>query len=108
MENAAKQVTSGWMRLSSLLVQGGRPEPTHEEGSFVNAPVTRGSTVLFPSLAAMKEQGLRSHEHELIYGAMGSPIQHELEKLIALIEGGTHSQVVSSGWRPAPCRYWLS
>lgn len=97
MDNTAKQVVSGWKRLSSLLVQGGRPEPTPPEGAFVNGPVTRGSTVLFPSLDAMREQGLRSHEHELIYGAMGSPVQHELEKLIAQIEGGTHTQVVSSG-----------
>ncbi|GBQ10715.1 cystathionine beta-lyase [Swaminathania salitolerans] len=97
MENAISQVTSGWRRLSSLLVQGGRPEIVPTEGGFVNAPVSRGSTVLFPSLAAMKAQGQRSHEHELIYGAMGTPVQHELERVIAQIEGGSHSQVVSSG-----------
>ncbi|GAB6854637.1 cystathionine beta-lyase [Asaia astilbis] len=97
MDNSAKQVTFGWKRLSSLLVQGGRPDPTPEEGGFVNGPVTRGSTVLFPSLEAMNEQGQRTYDHAAIYGAMGTPVQHELEKLIAQIEGGLHTQVVSSG-----------
>jgi len=39
----------------------------------------------------------RSHSHKAVYGAMGTPVQHELEKLLSLIEGGTHTQVVNSG-----------
>lgn len=91
------RVSGGWKRLASTLVQGGRPDAASADGVFVNSPVSRGSTVLFPDLASMRENGTRSHDHELVYGAMGTPIQHQLERLIAQIEGGTHCQVVSSG-----------
>lgn len=95
--SSAYRVSQGWRRLASLLVQGGRAEDVPRRGAFVNPPVTRGSTVLFPDLAAMRETGTRSHDHELVYGAMGTPIQHDLEQLVAAIEGGVHCQVVSSG-----------
>ncbi|GAJ29025.1 cystathionine beta-lyase [Acidomonas methanolica] len=92
-----ERVSAGWAKLGSLLVQGGRPEESPEEGVFVNAPVTRGSTVLYPDVAALRNNGSRSYDHELVYGAMGSPVQHMLERLLARIEGGGDCQVVSSG-----------
>jgi len=90
-------VSQGWARLASTLVQGGRSKRIPESGEFVNLPVARGSTVLFPTLEAMAANGRNSHDHALVYGAMGSPVQHELEKLLSDIEGGTHTQVVNSG-----------
>ncbi|EHH68556.1 cystathionine beta-lyase [Gluconobacter morbifer] len=97
MSRLEDQVSSGWNRLASRLVQGGRVEEVPASGTFVNPPVTRGSTVLFPSLADMNRTDNRSHVHKLVYGAMGSPIQHQLEELLTEIEGGTHTQVVNSG-----------
>ncbi len=64
---------------------------------FVNPPVHRGSTVLYPSCDARRELGKRRLEQELIYGTMGSPTHHALEDVITEIEGGTRCQIVSTG-----------
>lgn len=91
-------VSRGWKALSTLLVTAGRhKDSVPKEGSFVNPPLHRGSTVIYPSVAAMRDTEGLQYEHHTLYGAMGSPNQHELEKVVALIEGGSHSQVVSSG-----------
>ncbi|MDI2111840.1 cystathionine beta-lyase [Commensalibacter nepenthis] len=91
-------VSRGWKDLSSLLVTAGRHKHSvSEKGAFVNDPLHRGSTVIYPSVAAMRNTKGKEYEHHTLYGAMGSPNQHELEKVIALIEGGSHSQIVSSG-----------
>ena len=86
---------AGWAGLSAKLVRLGRPAGA--EPGFVNAPVARGSTVLYESMDAMRARSAQRYDHELIYGAMGGPTQALLEEAIAAIEGGLHSQVVSSG-----------
>lgn len=90
------RISEGWRRLSTLLGHAGRKKPP-AEGCFVNSPVARGSTVLFPTVKHMNHGDNRSHEHQLVYGAMGNPVQHELEHVLALVEGGTDTQVTSSG-----------
>ena len=85
----------GWAGLSAKLVRLGRPAGT--EPGFVNPPVARGSTVLYESMDAMRARSAQRYEHALIYGAMGGPTQSLLEEAIAVIEGGRHTQVVSSG-----------
>ncbi|MBS1090861.1 cystathionine beta-lyase [Gluconobacter sp. Dm-74] len=97
MSDLEQRVSAGWGRMASMLVREGRSHDLPETGEFVNAPVSRGSTVLFPTLEAMNRTDGRSHAHKAVYGAMGSPIQHQLEKMLSLIEGGTHTQVVNSG-----------
>jgi len=94
----ARRVHAAWDRLSTDLVRIGRHAGGEgpEEG-FVNPPVSRGSTVLFPNLAALRGRGERRYEHELTYGACGTPTQFLLEEAVAQIEGGTHCQVVGSG-----------
>jgi cysteine-S-conjugate beta-lyase len=82
-------------RFLTRLSHAGRPG-TRIHG-FVNPPVMRGSTVLYPSSAARKAMGAKRMEQELIYGVMGSPTHFALEDVIAEIEGGTRSQIVSSG-----------
>lgn len=92
------RVAAGWERLNSLLVRLSRPDVSDpDHGTPVNAPVSRASTLLFPDLGAMSRVGRRRYEHEPIYGAMGSANQHDLERAIAIIEGGTDTQIVSSG-----------
>ena len=86
-------VSDGWKTLSTRMVQAGR---AFDEG-FVNPPVARGSTVLFPTLEALRTRGAKRYGHELTYGACGTPTQFHLEAAIAAIEGGAHSQIVSSG-----------
>ncbi len=96
-----RDVGAAWNTLSTRLVRaarhaGGDSGEGPEDG-FVNPPVSRGSTVLFPTLAAMRERSGNYYGHELTYGACGTPTQFQLESVIAEIEGGTHSQIVSSG-----------
>ena len=69
---------------------------THVHG-FVNPPLVRGSTVLYPSVKARRELGAKRLQQELIYGIMGSQTHFALEDMIAEIEGGTRCQIVSSG-----------
>lgn len=96
-----ERVAAGWERLNALLVRTARPDVHdprfRDTGTLVNAPVTRGSTVLFPDLQTMRKVGAERYTHTAIYGAMGTPIQHELERAIALIEQGRDTQIVSSG-----------
>ncbi len=86
---------AGWSGLTAKLVRLGRPTGT--EPGFVNPPVARGSTVLYESMDAMRARSAQRYDHELIYGAMGGPTQALLEEAVAAIEGGRHTQVVSSG-----------
>lgn len=91
-------VSHGWKELSTLLVTAGRhKESLSDQGQFVNDPLHRGSTVIYPSVSAMRNTEGQQYQHHTLYGAMGSPNQHELEKVMTLIEGGSHTQIVSSG-----------
>ncbi len=85
-----------WSELNGKLVQIGRGH-AHGEPHFVSPGVSRGSTVLYDSMDAMRARSAQRYEHQLIYGAMGGPTQALLEEAIAGIEGGAHTQVVSSG-----------
>jgi len=64
---------------------------------FVNPPVVRGSTVLYPSCADRKAAAARRFDQALTYGTQGGPNHHALEDVIAEIEGGTRCQIVSTG-----------
>ena len=64
---------------------------------FVNPPVMRGSTVLYPSCADRRALGAKRLDQALIYGVLGNPTHHALEDVVAEIEGGTRCQIVSSG-----------
>ena len=95
------RVADGWSTLSTRMVRAGRhvggDAGEGPDDGFVNPPVARGSTVLFPNLHALRERGSKRYGHELTYGACGTPTQFHLEAVIAEIEGGSHSQIVSSG-----------
>ncbi|PHI97283.1 cystathionine beta-lyase [Parasaccharibacter apium] len=95
-ESSERIIGAGWQKLATFLTHAGRQKP-ERDGSFVNPPIERGSTVVFPTVADMEAQGAQAYEHELVYGAMGNPVQHELERVIAALEGGQHTQVVNSG-----------
>jgi len=69
---------------------------THIHG-FVNPPVQRGSTVLYPSIAERRAAGSKRLDQALVYGVMGTPTHWPLENVLAEIEGGTRCQIVSSG-----------
>ncbi|MBU6498610.1 MAG: cystathionine beta-lyase [Rhodospirillales bacterium] len=80
---------------STRLSHAGRAG-THVHG-FVNPPLHRGSTVLYPDMQARKDAGAHRLEQHLIYGVLGGPTHWALENVIAEIEGGTRCQIVGSG-----------
>jgi cystathionine beta-lyase len=81
--------------LGTLLSHVGRPGPRVH--GFVNPPVMRGSTVLYPSMAERKAAMSKRFEQALVYGTMGSPTHHALEDAVAAIEGGSRCQIVGTG-----------
>ena len=72
------------------LAHAGR-EPARFHG-FVNTPIYRGSTVLFPTLAA-----LESNTQDFTYGRLGTPTVRALEETIAELEGGHRTLLTPSG-----------
>ncbi len=64
---------------------------------FVNPPLLRGSTVLYPTVAVRKEVAARRGERVLSYGLGGSETHWALEDAICAIEGGSRCVIVGSG-----------
>jgi cystathionine beta-lyase len=64
---------------------------------FVNPPLLRGSTVLYPTVAERKRLGGMRGQRVLTYGLGGSATHWALEDVIAEVEGGTRCAVVCSG-----------
>jgi cystathionine beta-lyase len=72
------------------LVHAGR-EPARHHG-FVNTPIYRGSTILFPTVAA-----LEANDQAFTYGRLGTPTVRALEEAIAELEGGHRTLLTPSG-----------
>lgn len=66
-------------------------DPARQHG-FVNMPIYRGSTVLFPTLAA-----LETNDQDFTYGRLGTPTVRALEEAIAELEGGHRTLLTPSG-----------
>ena len=64
---------------------------------FVNPPLLRGSTVLYPSVAELRAVAGGHGEQVLTYGLSGSATHWALEDAIAEVEGGARSAIVCSG-----------
>ena len=90
-DTAGRRPQGFYTRLSHAGRAGGR---TH---GFVNPPLVRGSTVLYPSCAERAALGKRRLDQVLVYGTHGTPTHFALEDMIAEIEGGTRCQIVSTG-----------
>jgi cystathionine beta-lyase len=76
--------------LKTALTQLGR-NPSLYSG-FVNTPVFRGSTVLFPDA-----ERLESRDVEYTYGRPSNPTTRALETALATIEGGNRTFLTPSG-----------
>jgi len=72
------------------LVHAGR-EPSRFHG-FVNTPIYRGSTILFPTVAA-----LEANDQAFTYGRLGTPTVRALEEAIAALDGGPATLLTPSG-----------
>ena len=81
---------SATRRPATELVHRGR-DP-HSQHGFVNTPVYRGSTVLFPDLKT-----LESGEQRYTYGRKGSPSMSALEEALVHLEEGAACFLAPSG-----------
>ena len=74
--------TGGKLRLKAetSLVTAGRD--THAQKGFVNPPVVRGSTVLYPTA-----EDLHAHRGEFQYGRHGTPTTKALQQALMALEG---------------------
>ncbi|MGD9539568.1 cystathionine beta-lyase [Methylocystis sp.] len=89
MSNEKKE-TKHKLRLATLVTQAGRAPFDHF--GFVNPPIYRGSTVLFPTVAAL--EGLRQ---PYTYGTKGTPTTRALEQAWSEIAGAVDTVLTPSG-----------
>ena len=75
---------------ATRLAHAGR-DPQRYHG-FVNPPVFRGSTVLYPSVASLEANDL-----EFSYGRLGTPTTKALAQALAELEGGHATALTPSG-----------
>lgn len=78
------------LRRQTKVLHLGR-EPSDQYG-FVNTPVYRGSTVLYPTL-----EKLKARTQPYTYGRRATPTTHALEAAITELEGGSTTILTSSG-----------
>ncbi len=84
--------TSSPRKPATDVVHSGR-DPAQQHG-FVNPPVYRGSTVLFPTL-----EKLESRDQPYTYGRRGTPTVKALEEALTKLEGGHDTKLTSSGYQ---------
>jgi cystathionine beta-lyase len=71
MSKLTKETRAGLRSATRLIHAGRRPEDQH---GFVNTPIYRGSTVLFPTMASLKDRDI-----PYTYGTKGTPTTTALE-----------------------------
>jgi len=84
-----KKAAGPLKRETDIVVAGRHPETYY---GFVNPPVYRGSTVLYPDLATFEKRQM-----PYPYGRMGSPTTTSLEEAMTRLEGGAGTVLTSSG-----------
>jgi cystathionine beta-lyase len=89
MSKMSKDTAKG-LRTSTKLVHLGR-DPSEQFG-FVNTPVYRGSTVIHPTVEALKARSMR-----FSYGTRGTPTIQSLETAWAELSGAAGTVLVPSG-----------
>ena len=88
--------TPGKHNTRTRLVHTGR-NPRRYHG-FVNTPIFRGSTILYPDVAAIREKNL-----EFTYGRRGTPTIRALEDAVSELEGGEQTVLTPSGLNAIAC-----
>ncbi len=84
------------MAARTRLIHGSRQNAA-DGRCFVNPGLIRGSTVLHPSVEDRVKASGEFLDQALIYGIEGTPTHFALENMISSIEGGTRTQIVSTG-----------
>ncbi len=84
----------GDLKAETLLSVLGRDAEAHR--GVVNVPVYHASTILYPTVAALKKAGKREYG-DVFYGRHGTPTTFALQETVAKIEGGWRSFAFGSG-----------
>ncbi len=82
------------MKKETLATHAGR-NPARFDG-VVNTPSFRASTVIFPTLADLKEKQANRFD-SVFYGRYGTPTTQALEEAVAALEGAAYCTATSSG-----------
>jgi len=90
--SSSEKKTSKPLRPATEVVHSGR-DP-HDCYGFVNPPVYRGSTVLFPTV-----EKLWKRDQPYAYGRTSTPTVAALEEAIARVEGGEATASTASGYQ---------
>lgn len=85
--NHVGEVTEG---VETTLTHAGR-EPANQYG-FVNTPIVRGSTVVFPTLSA-----LEGGKQDYVYGRRGNPTSESVQALVTELEAAHGTLLAPSG-----------
>jgi len=87
---------------ATLITHGGRPEGAKVT---VNPVVARTSTVVFDSMATLREAvaGRSRHERGLLYGRKGSSTGDALEDVVTALESGERTRLFGSGLAAITC-----
>ncbi|MBT4428695.1 MAG: cystathionine beta-lyase [Rhodospirillaceae bacterium] len=88
------KANKGDLKAETLLSVLGRDAEAHR--GVVNVPVYHASTILYPTVAALKKAGKREFG-EIFYGRHGTPTTFALQDTVAKIEGGWRSFAFGSG-----------
>ncbi|MBT6828722.1 MAG: cystathionine beta-lyase, partial [Rhodospirillaceae bacterium] len=88
------KANKGDLKAETLLSVLGRDAEAHR--GVVNVPVYHASTILYPTVAALKKAGKREFG-EVFYGRHGTPTTFALQDTVAKIEGGWRSFAFGSG-----------
>jgi cystathionine beta-lyase len=84
------------MKKDTLLAHKGR-KPSDNHG-VVNPPVYHASTIVYPTVAALKAaQASRHQPGAVTYGRHGTPTTFALEDAVAALEGGFRAATLPSG-----------
>ncbi|MFQ5565890.1 MAG: cystathionine beta-lyase, partial [Paracoccaceae bacterium] len=73
---------------------GRRP---HDNHGAVNPPVYHASTILSPTLAALRELAAAEDADATTYGVHGTPGTFAFEEAVAVLEGGFRTRLASTG-----------
>ena len=82
------------LKAETLLSVLGRDAAAHS--GVVNVPVYHASTILYPSVAALRKAGKREFG-QVFYGRHGTPTTFALQDTVARVEGGWRSFAFGSG-----------
>jgi len=85
---------TGGRKRSTRIVTAGQNKARNQ--GIVNTPVFHASTVLYPSMAAMRE-AVRNRDKALYYGRRGTPTTMTLAEALADLEGGAGCVLYPSG-----------